>query len=340
MHDVTVGAVGEHALIARLRARVGTPPPYVTVGIGDDAAVIEPERNASIVVTTDTLVDGVHFRRDWTSLALVGDKALAVSLSDLAAMGASPRASLLSLALPADLPLADFDALVGGFVALGERTGAPLVGGNLTRTTGPLVVDSTAFGSVRPRRVLLRTGARAGDELYLTGAVGAAATGLALLAAGVDRLSLSPSEADCVRRYERPEARLTCGVRMARACAASVAMDLSDGLADAARQIAKAAGLGVVVLADALPIHPGAISWAARRQIDAVGLAVGGGEDYELLFAVRPKQRRAFLATSRQCSDLPVTKVGYLTAEPGLWLELREGRQPMPGGFDHFRSPQ
>src|SRR5215471_12037151 len=205
-HGKAGSLIGEHALIDRLRARAGDPPAWVTLGIGDDAAVVEPQRGELITITTDSLVDDVHFKRAWTTAASVGHKALAVSLSDLAAMGATPRASLLSLALPADLPLADFDAIVDAFVALANRSGAPLVGGNLTRTTGPLVADSTAFGSVRPRRLMRRSGGRPGDELYLTGAIGAAAAGLAMLQAGVDRTTLSADESDAVQRYERPDA--------------------------------------------------------------------------------------------------------------------------------------
>ena len=336
MRSETIASAGEHALIERVRERAGAPPAWVTVGIGDDAAVVEPERGASIVVTTDSLVEGVHFRRDWTPLAAVGHKALAVSLSDLAAMGATPRASLLSLALPADLPLADFDALVESFVALANRSGAPLVGGNLTRTAGPLVADSTAFGSVRPRRLMRRSGGRPGDELYLTGAIGAAAAGLATLQAGVDRARLSAEEADAVQSYERPDARLRCGTSIARARAASACIDLSDGLADAARQIARASGTGAAVLADALPLHPALRTWAEREHRDAASLAITGGEDYELLFAVRPRQRRAFLAAGRRCSGLPLTLIGKLTAEPDVCLDRNGALEPLGAGFTHF----
>ncbi|MFI5177265.1 MAG: thiamine-phosphate kinase [Vicinamibacterales bacterium] len=336
MNDATVASLGEHALIERLRARAGSPPAWIPIGIGDDAAVIEPERGALLVVTTDSLVEGVHFRRDWTSLAAVGHKALAVSLSDLAAMGAAPRASLLSLALPSDLPLSDFDAFVDAFVAQGARAGAPLVGGNLTRSPGPLVADSTVLGSVRRRRVLSRSGGRPGDELHLTGTVGAAAAGLAMLAASVTRSALSADEADCLTRYERPDARLRCGAGIGRARAAAACMDLSDGLADAVRQVAAASHTGAVVDAGAIPIHPGARSWAARTDTDPLTLAITGGEDYELLFAVRPRQRGAFRAAGRACGDLGLTRVGRLTAEPGVWLD-RDGRlEPLGAGFTHF----
>ena len=332
----SIGTLGEAALVARLRHRAGPPPDFVTLGIGDDAAVIAPERGRHTVATTDSLVEDVHFRRAWTPLHAVGHKALAVNLSDLAAMGASPRASLLSLALPRDLPIADFDALIDGFVSLAEAAGAPLVGGNLTRSPAPIVIDVTALGTVRPRRLLKREGARDGDELYVTGALGAAAAGLAILAAGVDRASLDEAAAACVARYEQPDARVRCGQIVGRTGAASAALDVSDGLADAARRLADASGVGVVIDADALPVHAGVRDWTGRSGQDAIALALSGGEDYELALAVRPRQRSKFLAALRRCAGLPVTRVGRFTTERGYWLDRAGARVPLPSGFAHF----
>src|SRR5690606_10051888 len=184
----------------------------------------------------------VHFRRDWTSASAIGHKALAVNLSDIAAMGATPRASLLSLGLPAALPLEDFDQLVDGYVRLAEATRAPLVGGNIARSPGPLMLDVTVVGSVRPRRVLLRSGAREGDELFVTGTPGLSAAGLALLAAHADRDTITADQRACIDRHERPDPRLRTGRIVARTSAASAAIDLSDGLADAATSLAAAAG--------------------------------------------------------------------------------------------------
>jgi thiamine-monophosphate kinase len=333
---VPVASLGEHALIERVRARAGPPPAWVTLGIGDDAAVLTPERGTSDVVTTDSLIDGVHFRRAWTSARAIGHKALATSLSDLAAMGAAPRAALLSLALPPDMPVEEFDALIDGFVELGVRQGAPLVGGNLTRSPGPLMVNTTAIGAVRPRRLLTRAGGRPGDELYVTGSLGAAAAGLAMLAAAVDRASLDQAEAECVARHEEPEARVRCGVIVARNRAAHACVDLSDGLADGARQIARASGTGVVIVAESVPIHGGARAWAGRTSIDPLALAVRGGEDYELLFAVAPRRRRTFLAAVGRCPGVSVTCVGRLTSEAGAWLRGPGGAVPLDEGFVHF----
>ena len=257
-------ALGEHALLDRLRRLVRQPPPWVPVGIGDDAAIVQPDRGALMAISADALIEDVHFRRSWTRPGSIGHKALAVALSDLAAMGAAPRASLLSLALPAGFPDAEFDELIEGFAALASTTGAALVGGNLARSPGPLVVDVTVLGSVKRRRWLPRTGGRAGDELYVTGELGGAAAGLAMFQASADQSQLDDSERDCLVRYERPEARLTMGLAIGRNRAAVGAIDLSDGLADGARQLAQAAGTGVVIEADAIPIHAGCPSraWA------------------------------------------------------------------------------
>jgi thiamine-monophosphate kinase len=328
--------LGEHELIARIRRRAGPPPAWVTLGIGDDAAVIEPERGARIVLTTDSLVEQVHFTRQLTTWRAVGHKALAVNLSDLAAMGAAPRASLLNLALPADVNLADFDELIEGFVALAGQAGAPLVGGNLTRSPGPVVIDVTAVGSARPRRLLTRSGGRPGDELFVTGQLGAAAAGLALLRGGRAGGSLDAEAAACVCRFERPDARVRCGVTVARRRAASAAVDLSDGLADAVHQLAAASQTGAVVDASDVPVHPGAAAWAAGTHQDPLTLALSGGEDYELLFAVSRRQRRNFFSAIRQSGDLTVTRVGRLQGEPGAWLN-RDGRlEPLGPGFVHF----
>ena len=334
--------IGEQGLIERLRARVPEAPSWVTIGIGDDAAVLEPARGELDVLTTDGLVEGVHFRRDWSAASTIGHKALAVNLSDLAAMGASPRAALLSLALPADLPLEDFDGLLDGFLALARDARVPLVGGNITRSPGPLMLDVTLVGSARRRRVLTRRGARDGDELYVTGALGGAATGLAWLEATdaegrpSARATLAPTLAACLDRYERPTPRIRTGLSVARNRGASACVDLSDGLADAVRQLARASGLGAVVNAALLPVDEGTADWAQALGQVAAHAALAGGEDYELLFAVPPRKRRRFHGAVAAGGDVPVTRIGRLTKAPGLWREDDGQNSPLTGGFSHF----
>lgn len=333
---MNISDLGEQALIARVRARTPPTPDWVLTGMGDDAAVLQPARGMVDVVTTDALVEGVHFRRDWTTPVDIGHRALAVNLSDLAAMGATPRALLLSLALPAALPLEDLDGIIDGFLSLATEVRAPLVGGNMSRSPGPLVIDVTAIGVARPRRILRRAGARPGDRLFVTSQLAAAATGLALHKAGLATSALDDAQRACVARYDRPDARLRTGIVVANNRAASACMDLSDGLADAARQMAEASGCGVEINTDAIPVHPGARAWAAANGTDPLALAWSGGEDYELLFAVPRRRTRLFLAAIRQAGEATVTEVGVCTKERGAWAVNNGVRADLPAGFAHF----
>ena len=339
----TVGDLGEAAVIERIRHRTPAPPDWVPTGIGDDAAVVEPARGSLDVVTTDTLVEGVHFDRAFVSAADVGHRTLAVNLSDLAAMGATPRAAVLSLVLPGTLAVADLDGMIEGLLSLAARHGVALVGGNVTRTTGPLVLGVTAVGAVRRRRVLTRSGGRPGDELWVTGAVGAAAAGLAALRqppAKGPAPDADPDLDECIRHYRRPEPRVRIGALLGRNRVARAAIDLSDGLADGLRQLARASGRGAIVDAAAIPVHPAARRWFARGGDNPLEAALRGGDDYELLIALPRRQRRALRMLSRLFRGVPVTRIGELTKSPDLVLRTADGDRPVPTGYEHFRQDQ
>jgi len=346
----TVAEVGEHALIARIRARL-TPRPWVVVGPGDDAAVVAPVRGSLDVLTTDALVEGVHFDRRFCPPEAIGHKALAVNLSDLAAMGAAPRAALLSLVLPDDFAVADLDALADGFVALADRYQVAVVGGNITRSPGPLVVDVTAVGAVGSRRILRRSGARPGDEVFVTGSVGAGAAGLqALRAAAVEAGSqpggsnaagvmhaLPASIRAAAERYLRPEPRVRAGLMLGRNRAATACMDLSDGLADGLRQIAAESGVGMAIEGTALPIDGDVVRWFEQQCADPPIAALAGGDDYELVFTCRPAHRGRVRAVRTLVGSLPITKIGVVTKGPGMVLRIGAGERELPPGFEHFR---
>ncbi len=322
----TVSDFTERELVARIAQRLSPAPDWLIVGIGDDAAVVEPERNRVEVFTVDALVEGVHFDRRFVPPDAIGHRALAVNLSDLAAMGAAPRLALVSMALPADLPIADFDAIAAGFAGLAAAHRIHIVGGNLTGTSGPITIDITAVGTVKRRQALTRAGARVGDALYVTGEIGAAAAGLQML-----RHDASTSNS-CTERYLRPQPRLRVGTLLGRNRVASACMDLSDGFADAAQQIAAASGVGVEIDAATLPIAAAAREWFTSRSQNPVTAALIGGDDYELLVAVRPRLRRQLAAVMRQ-ADVPLTRVGVCVATPGVTVD----GVAMPGGYGHFR---
>ncbi len=311
-----IGDVGEHALIARVRERAGTPPTWVHIGIGDDCAVIEPARGELDVVTTDCQIEDVHFDRRWNSMREIGEKALAVNLSDLAAMGATPRSATLSLALPPTMPLDDFDALIDGFFTLARSARLTVIGGNISKSPGPIMIDVTLIGSARRRRILTRSGGAPGHWLYVTAPLGFAA-------AELERRPSHPHEA---RSYARQLVLLELSRELAANRVVSACMDLSDGLADGVSQMATQSGTGASVLSSKIPVAVTATLEQALR----------GGEDYELLFAVPPRRRRAFEKIAGR--HAPVTCIGELTKGSALTLLGSNGidEGPLGGGFAHF----
>ena len=333
----SVADAGERALIELIRQRVPPPPSWVPLGIGDDAALVTPERNTADVYTTDALVDGVHFDRAFAPPDAIGHRALAVNLSDLAAMGARPRAALLSLVLPPDLPVADFTLMVDGLLALAARHGVALVGGNITRTTGPLTLDVTAIGSVHPRKALTRAGARPGDDVWVSGRIGAAAAGLASLAARPAGAAGSAAMAGCEEAYLRPAPRIRLGRQLAANRAATSCVDLSDGLADGLHQLSSASGLGIVIDPAAVPVDPDARQWFDAHGRDALQAALAGGDDYELLFTVNRRGRRSLRTVQGAIGDLPLHRIGRMTAAGGVRMATTTGEEPVPSGYEHFR---
>ena len=345
-----VGDLTERDLVHRIQQHLPPAPDWLLVGIGDDAAVVEPERNRVEVLSVDALVEGIHFDRAFVPPEAIGHRALAVNLSDLAAMGAAPRLALLSLALPPGLPLKDFEGVIAGLARLAAAHRTHVAGGNLTRSPGPLMIDITVVGSVKRRQALTRAGARPGDEIYVSGTLGTSAAGLRMLRTKdttTDAKNTTtedtgvPSVVElCTRRYLYPEPRVRLGLLLARNRAASASIDLSDGLADGVRRIAEASGVGVVIDADALPIDAGVRAWFEARGLDPVAEAMTAGDDYELLVTVRPRTRRR-LAAAKRC-DVPLTRIGACTEGRAAVLRVRTGGTVMdvdlpPGGYDHFR---
>jgi len=301
----------EFELIARHFDR---PARGAVLGIGDDAALLRPAPGMELAVSTDLLLEGRHFRAGADARRL-GHKALAVNLSDLAAMGAAPRWATLALALPA-ADEAWLSAFAEGFFSLADRFGVALVGGDTTRARegAGLAICVTIVGEVPPGGALLRSGARAGDDVWVSGTLGGAALALE-----------DAADAAARERLDVPEPRVALGERLRGL--ASAAIDVSDGFAQDLGHILERSGVGAVVEYARLPAFPG----AAPRHV------LAGGDDYELVFTA-PAARRASIEEAARRLALPVARVGEIRsgAAPAVVLDAERRPMPLPRGFDHF----
>jgi thiamine-monophosphate kinase len=315
----TLGDVGEFGLIARIERAAGRPRGRgVVLGIGDDAALLRTRPGEDVAATVDALVEGVHFRWDRDAPAAIGWRALVANLSDLAATGARPLGWLLALAAPGSLPLARFDGVLRGMLAAARAFGCPLVGGNVA-AAGETSLTVTALGAVARGRQLSRGGARAGDRILVTGTLG----GAALARARADRTG--------GRVRHAPAPRLAAGAALARLRGIGACIDVSDGLeADLAHLLDAGAGGPLRAELDParVPVPRGFHGACRRLGLDPTALALGGGEDYELLFTARPTAPGAAALGHRL--GVPVAEIG----------RIRRGSRtpagPPPRGWRHF----
>src|SRR5215207_2737534 len=306
-------------------------------GIGDDAALLRPRAGFDLVITTDLMVEGVDFRlgEGWTSPRDLGHRALAVSLSDSAAMGARPRFCLLSVGVPRAVWRGRFlEEFYEGVRALAEVHGVRIIGGDTSRTPGGVVIDSVVLGEVRRGRALTRGGARAGQQIFVTGALGGAAGGLKILESGAVRTSRRRAERGLLLRQRRPEPRVGWGALLSEKGLATSLIDLSDGPSSDLAHVCRESGVGARVEAASLPVDPLLVR-AGVGADEALRLALDGGEDFELLFTADPRQASRL---PREVGGVPVTRVGEVTGERGKVRLVRDGKARLlkPGGFEHF----
>ena len=318
--------LSEQALIERFFAARDPARDDVVLGIGDDAAILRVPPGVELIATVDAIVEGVHFLAG-ADAADVGWRALAVNLSDLAAMGAEPAWALLALVMPA----ADerwLTRFTHGFFELAKKHGVALVGGDTNR--GPLCVSVQLHGFAPAGAALRRSGARPGDQLYVTGTLGDAAAGLAILRDAKQGESVGDEELQ--RRFLRPEPRVREGFVLRGL--ASAAIDVSDGLGVDAGRIARASGVGLEIELERVPAS--AELRAAHGEKEAHALALGGGDDYELLFTVSPEHAVELARTSTTWT-CGCTRIGRVVAEPGVHVRLHGLEQPVTNpGFRHF----
>ena len=334
MRDGARRRFSEDDVVALIARRFARRSPLVELGIGDDAAVLRhPGRDRRWIVTTDMLVEGVDFRRDWTSPFELGHKSLAVNLSDLAAMGAAPAIYTVALALPRGVTLRWIREFFRGASELGRRNGAELVGGDLSSSPEGINIAITAIGTASANRILLRSGGQPGDFLYVTGVLGRSAAGLRLLARGRPR-RLKVAEREALVAHRTPEPRCESGLWLAQSGLARCMIDLSDGLSMDLPRICKPGGIGAELYTSAIPIFAASAEWGC----DPLDNALHGGEDFELLFAVSPGV--AGTLERRYPARLPpLSRIGRLTARPAVsWSSHPGGRTSAlpPKGYDHF----
>jgi thiamine-monophosphate kinase len=317
--------LAEKALIARLRRQVGKRRKGVIAGIGDDCAVLRLPAGHEALLTTDFTLEGIHFRRDWHPPESVGHRCLARGLSDIAAMGGEPVAAFLSLAVPRDLPQGWVDRFLRGLLKLGGRFGVSLAGGDTVESPDGILADIVVLGSVPRGKAILRSEARPGDRIYVSGVLGGSA-------AAVRRMMANPKRKLTSRDFPQhffPEPRLQVGHILRERGLASAMIDISDGLSTDLAHICEESGVGAEVRGGAIPL---AMIGKPRHQVD-LHFALHGGEDYELLFTV-PRGK----PVPARVAGVPITQIGHITQGKKIFLMSQErvGYELIAQGWEHF----
>jgi thiamine-monophosphate kinase len=370
-----MNVVNEFEFIARLREQASARKHSTRIvkGIGDDASVIREAANRDLIVTTDLLVEGVDFYLQATPARFLGHKALAVSLSDIAAMAARPYWSFLSFGMPRDAWNGSFkDEFVSGYLALADQFGVTLSGGDVSETKEGIVIDSIVLGEVESGAAVLRSSARAGDQIFITGNLGGAAAGLKLIELGA-RIEQRPevrgqrleedkrprstdkhlgSERDSnavklnsrsdddaiqslVLRQLRPEPRVGWGIVLGEEKLATAMIDLSDGLSSDLHHLCRASNVGAIIEAASLPLDENVKQLCGRRALDPLALALHGGEDFELLFTIAPENVPRL---PKRVDGVAITRIGEISSGPAAIRIIEPGHTwDLPAaGFLHF----
>jgi thiamine-monophosphate kinase len=317
--------LAEKALIERIRRQAGKRRSIgVLCGIGDDCAVLRLPAGHEALVTTDFTFENTHFRRQWHPPETIGHRCLARGLSDIAAMGGTPIAAFLSLALPRRIPQSWVDRFMQGLLKLARRFDVTLAGGDTAESPGPIAADIVVLGSVPAGQAILRSGARPGDRIYVTGKLGGSAGALRELSRGYKLLAVDYPD------HFLPQPRIEAGHILRQKKLASAMIDLSDGLSTDLAHICRESNVGAEIQAEAIPVarigKPG-------HQVD-LNLALHGGEDYELLFTV-PGTRRV----PSRLAGVAVTLIGHITRGKNITLRYENGTSErlQPRGWEHFR---
>jgi thiamine-monophosphate kinase len=340
---VSLSGLGELGLIRRIRRDGGADAPGVEVGIGDDTAVLAVPPGHKLLATTDLLIEDVHFRRASAAPADVGWKALAVNLSDIAAMGGIPRWALVALAVPVETDVDAVDAFYAGMREAAAPHGVTVVGGDTSASTGGWTVNVTLLG-IHPGEPRLRSHARPGDAVAVTGGLGASAAGLHALEMGLDRARAAGVAGgrlgEITRAHLRPHARVAEGRWLGQAPGVHAMMDCSDGLATDLGHVCRESGVGGRVRLEAVPIAAAAREAGHGLGVDPRDWAVSGGEDYELLLTCEPAAADGLVAGLAAATGTALTVIGRIEGAAGevVFVDAAGVPVPMRRGFEHFHG--
>jgi thiamine-monophosphate kinase len=333
-----VKEIGEFGLIDRISRMLPLSSPDVVVGIGDDVAVLKTSGPDYLLATCDTQTEGVHFIRDAITPYQLGRKAVAINVSDIAAMGGNPSWVLVSLAMPEATDVAFIEDLYRGMCEQAALAGAFIVGGNLSRLGSGLVVDITLLGQIAPEHLVLRSGAQVGDSIFVTGFPGESRAGLELVLRPELRVQ-DPFRKKVLERHLTPQPRLREGQCLARSGLAHAMIDVSDGVLADLGHICDASGTGAHILADSIPVSEAAAEVCSAAGRDVLDWILTGGEDYELLFTADSGTATEIRKTLLDETGLPCHLIGHITDQAGT-IRIGNGERVFPNsgarGWDHF----
>ena len=335
----TVADIGEFGLIDRIQKILPKADPAdLIIGIGDDTAVIRIDEQRAMVITCDIQVENQHFRLNRISPCQLGRRAMAVNLSDIAAMGGQPTFALVSLGFPKSFPLSDFDDLFQGMGDQLTEFSAHIIGGNLCNTEKDLIIDITLMGEVTADRILTRRGARPGDQIFVTGNLGESGAGFYVLEQYGKNY---PAEFETmVQKHVQPIPRILAGQQIAQSGFATAMIDISDGVASDLNHICVMSKVGAIINQEKIPLPEGIHKVTAISGKSVLELLLHSGEDYELLFTMKPETPDAITESITQETGIAITEIGkILTKESGYQLiDLHDRRIPIqPKGWDHFK---
>ena len=337
--DIKIQDIGEFGFIRSIKENCHFSPEKLIKGIGDDCAVIGPYEDKVFLITTDLLVEDVHFTLGMISPEHLGQKAVAVNLSDIAAMGGKALHLFLSLAIPKSMRVKDLHSLYRGIKTMCERYGVNILGGDTSASPDRLMINVSVFGEMSEKEVLYRDGAGPGDGIYVTGTLGDAAAGLKLI-----KKQLSAPEAlasTLIKAHNLPVPFLETGRMIARSHLASAMIDLSDGLLADLRHICEASDTGANLYHAALPISPELETLAETNHFNPYNLALSGGEDYSLLVTVPAKHAASFQKKFETGELSHIYHIGEITKKSRIKVLMPDGleKQLDTKGFDHFVRP-